>query len=135
VPDNSNRVPVTTRLAAGVGGLLAANGVLFFVAPETGLQLFGLPGQSPGLLPPLLGIREIAFGTAVLILSHFGHVRALAAFLLLGAVVPVVDAVVVIRETGAAAALPHLAAIPVCLGLGLKLWWVSRGPADGPGSR
>lgn len=113
---------LAVRLAAAVGGLLAANGVLFLVAPDVGLQLFGLPNESPHLLPPLLGVREIAFGLAILVLARSASVRALAAFLLIGAVVPVVDAVVVIRTTSAIAALPHLVAVPVCVGLGVVLW-------------
>ncbi len=87
-----------------MGVLLAGNGLFFLVASDIGLSLFGVPGESHNLLPPLLGIREIAFGLAVLFLPRRGERRSLGGFLLLGAVVPVVDAVVVWRATAPAAA-------------------------------
>jgi len=100
-------------IAALLGLSLAAFGSLFLIAPRTGSELFGLPNLADPA-PALIGIRQIAFGIALVLLAARGDSRSLAALLLVSGIVPVVDAIVVIPREGWLRAMPHLSALPLC---------------------
>lgn len=86
--------------------LLAANfvglGLLFLVAPRWGAGLFGLPapeGASFGYLPAI-GLRDLAFGFYLLILSLTSGRWSLGLIFGATVLIPVGDMIVVAAERG-----------------------------------
>jgi hypothetical protein len=77
-------------------------GVLFLVSPRGGAALFGLPapeGESAGYLPAI-GLRDLAFGLYLLILSFAATRRALGLILAATLVIPAGDLVIVAAAQG-----------------------------------
>lgn len=87
---------------AGLGATFLALGVLFVGFPRPAAALFGIPASDAVGLAyvPVVGLRDLAFGLAILALGRFGGARALGLFLACSAVIPAGDLVLVARERG-----------------------------------
>ncbi|GAA3664144.1 DUF4267 domain-containing protein [Nonomuraea antimicrobica] len=98
---------VNTVLATAVVLFTAYLGMSFILTPETQAPGFGLPtwpsGDGGGFLNAK-GSREIAMGLAMGVLLVTGHRRALGWVLLMVAVAPFGDMVIVLAHHGSVAA-------------------------------
>ena len=122
-------VPGIARLGGGVLGLLLVTfGTLLIARPPIGPDLFGFGGGEDGIaLMPAIGMREIAFGSALLLLAWRGEQRTLGYMLLVSGIVPIADAIMAWRASGPEKAILHLVAIPVCFLLAIALLRTRQG--------
>ena len=120
--------------ALGTGLLLAlgiiAIGTLYVVRPTTATRSFGLPlpetGTNIAWWLRLKGVRDIAAGLAVLALMACGIPRAVGIILLVEAIVPVGDMLIILAAKGSiksafgihglTAVIMVLAAMPLIIG-------------------
>jgi hypothetical protein len=75
----------------------------FLLAPSTAAAAYGVPaGVEPHSLAYLYakGIRDIASGLFIAVLMAYGSAHALGWFMLVATIIPVVDAVIVLRHDG-----------------------------------
>ena len=99
-------------IALGIALLVAlgiiAIGTLYVVTPATATPSFGLPLPESGANTPswlrLKGVRDIASGLAVLAFMAWGAPRAVGLILLVEAVIPAGDMLVVLAGKGSARA-------------------------------
>ncbi len=105
------------------GFTLVFIGMRFFVLPETAETSFGIQLNTQGdfSFHYIKAVRDVFAGllfTSLLLLKEW---RALAITLLLGAIIPTVDMLVVMSHPHyeTARIYPHLSAIILCIGLGL----------------
>ena len=95
-------------LAVGTGLLLAlgiiAIGTLYVVSPTTATRSFGLPlpenGTNIAWWLRLKGVRDIAAGLAVLAFIVFGAPREVGILLLVEAIIPVGDMLLILAAKG-----------------------------------
>jgi hypothetical protein len=122
-------------LSIGVALLVAlgiiAIGAQYVASPRIATRSFGLPlpeeGANIAWWLRLKGVRDIAAGLAVLAFMAFGGLRAVGILLLVLAIIPVGDMLVVLAGKGSArrafgihgftALLMILAAIPLIMGV------------------
>src|SRR4051812_42704771 len=93
----------TVVLAAVLGVAVLVMGAAYLIAPTAIAKGFGLPEWPDGALAAWLnikGIRDVAVGAAALVLLVTAGPHAMAWYLLVGAVVPIGDAVTVLRYGG-----------------------------------
>lgn len=85
-----------------LGAVFLALGVLFVGFPRPAAALFGLPAPDAAGLAyvAVVGLRDLAFGLAILALGCFAGARALGLFLACSAVIPAGDLALVARERG-----------------------------------
>lgn len=99
---------ILTNIGYGLSGLLGLGiifiGARFLLAPRTAAAGFGIAtGQDGGRSDPYLsvkGVRDIASGLVVFILLAAGEPRLLGGFMLAAAIIPVGDAIIVLRRNG-----------------------------------
>jgi uncharacterized membrane protein len=121
-------------LALGMALLLAvaiiAIGIQYVVRPLTATRSFGLPlpetGANIAWWLRLKGVRDIVSGLAVLAFMMWGAPGAVGIFLLVAAIIPVGDMLVILAAKGSAklafgmhgltAVIMVLAAVPLILG-------------------
>jgi hypothetical protein len=87
-----------------IGVAIVLIGVRFLLAPQTAAVGFGVPGEAaPNALPWLYakGVRDIACGLFTALLIVDGKPHPLGAFLVAASLIPVADAVIVLRSGGA----------------------------------
>jgi hypothetical protein len=97
----------STRLVWCLSFAFVGLGLLFLLAPRAGAALFGLPApesESFGYLPAI-GLRDLAFGLYLLILSFTASRRILGLIFAATLVIPVGDIVIVAAARGADAAI------------------------------
>lgn len=95
-------------LALGTGLLLAlgiiAIGTLYLASPTTATRSFGLPlpetGTNIAWWLRLKGVRDIAAGLAVLAFMVFGAAREVGILLLVEAIIPVGDMLLILAVKG-----------------------------------
>ncbi|QUQ72158.1 DUF4267 domain-containing protein [Kutzneria sp. CA-103260] len=93
----------TVILAAVLGVAVIAMGAVYLIGPAANAKGFGLPEWPEGALAAWLnikGIRDLAMGVAVLVMLAAAGPHALGWYLLVAAVVPIGDAVIVLRNGG-----------------------------------
>jgi len=90
-----------------LSGLIAAGiifiGCRFLLAPSTAAAAYGVPaGAEPRSRAYLSakGIRDIASGLFIAILMAYGSAHVLGGFMLAATLIPLVDAVIVLRQGG-----------------------------------
>ena len=123
------------RLALGLALLLAlaiiAIGTQYLASPRTATRSFGLPlpedGANVAWWLRLKGVRDIASGSAVLAFMAWGAPRGVGIILLVEAIIPVGDMLLILAAKGSAksafgihgftALLMILAAIPLTMGV------------------
>ena len=96
----------------GLSGLLGLGiiviGTRFLLAPRAASASFGIAvGPGSGSADPYLsvkGVRDIASGLVVFILLAAGESRLLGGFMLAASIIPVGDAIIVLRRNGPKAA-------------------------------
>jgi hypothetical protein len=92
----------------GLSGLLGLGiifiGTRFLLAPRAASASFGIAaGPDGGSADPYLsvkGVRDIASGLVVFILLAAGEPRLLGGFMLAASIIPVGDAIIVLRRNG-----------------------------------
>ena len=92
----------------GLSGLLGLGilfiGARFLLAPRAASASFGIAvGPGSGRADPYLsakGVRDIASGLVVFILLAAGESRLLGGFMLAASIIPVGDAIIVLRRNG-----------------------------------
>ncbi|MDF7814039.1 DUF4267 domain-containing protein [Hymenobacter sp. YC55] len=104
-------------------------GLRFLLAPRLGAEGFGvfLPATDTHYaFHYAKGIRDIFSGLLLVVFASLGYDRPLAWVLLLGALVPCVDAAIVLSQPTAslALAMPHFVAIGLLLPLAFSLFTV-----------
>ena len=101
LPGDAPSTWLVRLLAAAFVGL----GLLFVLAPHAGAALFGLPapeGAGFGYLPAI-GLRDLAFGFYLLILSFIATRRALGLIFAATVIIPIGDVIIVAAERGSEA--------------------------------
>lgn len=90
-----------------LSGVIAAGiifiGFRFLLAPSTAAAAYGVPaGAEPHLQAYLSakGIRDIASGLFLAMLMAYGSTRVLGSFILIATLIPIVDAMIVLRQGG-----------------------------------
>ncbi len=102
----SNGAP-STWLVRILSVVFIGLGLLFLVAPHSGATLFGIAapgGEGSGYLPAI-GLRDLAFGLYLLILSATATRRTLGLILAATLVIPIGDIIIVTAARGSDAAL------------------------------
>jgi hypothetical protein len=108
-------------------------GVLFLVAPRAGAALFGLPtpdGESLGYLPAI-GLRDLAFGLYLLILSLTTTPRVLGLIFAATLVIPAGDVIIVAAARGTEAAINLLLHGASAAVMAASSVWLLRSSAHG----
>ena len=93
----------TVVLAAVLGVAVIVMGATYLFVPTTSAKGFGLPAWPDATLSSWLnikGIRDVAMGVGILVLLATSGPHAMAWYLLIGALVPIGDAVIVLRHGG-----------------------------------
>src|SRR5882757_9516160 len=94
---------VAVIVAAALGVAVIAMGAAYLIAPTANAKSFGLPEWPDGALTAWLnikGIRDLAMGAAILVLLATSGPHAMGWYLLVTAIAPVCDAVIVLRHGG-----------------------------------
>ncbi|MFC0431675.1 DUF4267 domain-containing protein [Kutzneria buriramensis] len=94
---------VVVVVAAILGVAVVAMGVAYLVAPVANAKGFGLPAWPEGVLAAWLnikGIRDVGMGVALLVLLATAGPHVMGWYLLVSAIVPIGDAVIVLRHGG-----------------------------------
>lgn len=99
---------VLADIGYGLSGLLGLGiifiGTRFLLAPRTASASFGIAvGPGGASADPYLavkGVRDIASGLVVFILLAAGEPRLLGGFMLAASIIPVGDAIIVLRRNG-----------------------------------
>jgi len=102
---------VRTKIGYGLSGLLGAGiiviGARFLVAPRAAAAAYGIATEQGGpASDPYLaakGVRDIASGVAVFLLLAAGKPHALGRYLAAASIIPIGDAITVLRGDGAKA--------------------------------
>lgn len=102
-------------------------GLRFLLAPRAGAEGFGVflpPADAHYAFHYAKGIRDVFSGLLLVAFAGLGYDRPLAWVLLLGALIPGVDAAVVLTQPTAslALAMPHLTAIALLLPLAASMF-------------
>ena len=99
---------VLTNIGYGLSGLLGLGiifiGTRFLLAPRAAAAGFGIAiGQGGGSTDPYLsvkGVRDIASGLVALILLAAAVPHLLGGFMLAASIIPIGDAIIVLRHNG-----------------------------------
>ena len=98
------RTDIGYALSALVGIGITTVGTRFLVAPPKAAAAYGVSvGKEVSVADPYLsvkGVRDVASGLMTFVLIAMREPRALAGFLLAATVIPVGDAVIVLRRGG-----------------------------------
>jgi hypothetical protein len=102
---------VRTKIGYGLSGVLGAGiiviGVRFLVAPRAAAAAYGITTEQDGpASDPYLatkGVRDIASGVAVFVLLAAGKPHVLGRYLIAASIIPIGDAIIVLRGNGAKA--------------------------------
>jgi hypothetical protein len=118
--------PIASIVAGAIGVGIILIGVRFLLAPRTAAAGFGVPVGAAGDQDPWLyakGVRDIASGIFLWLLLANQAPHLLGAFLVAASLIPVGDAVIVLRGGGSRAAAfgIHGATAAVLLASGVAL--------------
>ena len=99
---------VQTKIGYGLSGLLGAGGIAlgarFLVAPRAAAARYGITTEQGGpASDPYLGakgVRDIAFGVAAFVLVAAGKPHVLGRYLIAASIIPIGDAIIVLRGNG-----------------------------------
>ena len=99
---------VLTKIGYGLSGLLGAGiiviGARFLVAPQAAAAAYGLTDeQAAGASDPYLaakGVRDITSGVVAIVLLAAGKPRSLGGYLAAASIIPIGDAIIVLRHNG-----------------------------------
>jgi Domain of unknown function (DUF4267) len=96
-----------TSIGFYLSGVIAAGiifiGCRFLLAPSTAAVAYGVPASNEPRSQAYLsakGIRDIASGLFVAMLMVYGSTRVLGWFMLIATLIPIVDAMIVLRNGG-----------------------------------
>jgi hypothetical protein len=95
---------VLTKIGYGLSGLLGAGiiviGARFLVAPGTAAAGYGITTEQGDPYLAVKGVRDIASGVVVFVLLAAGKPRALGRYLAAASIIPIGDAIIVLRGNG-----------------------------------
>jgi uncharacterized protein DUF4267 len=99
---------VKTKIGYGLSGLLGAGiivlGARFLVAPQAAAAAYGITTEQGGAASdPYLavkGVRDIASGVVAFVLLAAGEPRVLGRYMAAASIIPIGDAVIVLRGNG-----------------------------------
>jgi hypothetical protein len=132
LPNHAPSRWLVRTLGLGFAGL----GLLFLVAPRPGAALFGLAapeGEGFGYLPAI-GLRDLAFGVYLLILSFTATLRILGLIFAATLVIPTGDLIVVASARGSGAILNLLLhGVSALVMAGASLWLLAQSSHDKTG--
>ena len=99
---------ILTHIGYGLSGLLGLGiifiGTRFLLAPKAAAADFGISiGQSGDPYLSVKGVRDIASGLVALILLATGVPHVLGGFMLAASIIPIGDAIIVLRRKGSKA--------------------------------
>ena len=92
----------STWLVLALSAVFVLLGLLFVVAPRAGAALFGITApEGPGLsYVSAIGLRDLAFGAYLAVLSRLSTRRAVGTVLGLTVLIPIGDVILVFLERG-----------------------------------
>jgi hypothetical protein len=99
---------ILTNIGYGLSGLLGLGiifiGTRFLLAPRAAAAGFGitigLSGESADPYLSVKGVRDIASGVVAIILLAIGMPHVLGGFMLAASIIPIGDAIIVLRSNG-----------------------------------
>jgi hypothetical protein len=95
---------VLTKIGYGLSGLLGAGiiaiGARFLVAPRAAAAGYGIATEQGDPYLATKGVRDIASGVVVFVLLAAGKPHALGRFLAAASIIPIGDAIIVVRGNG-----------------------------------
>jgi Domain of unknown function (DUF4267) len=98
---------VRTKIGYGLSGLLGAGiiviGARFLVAPRAAAAAYGITSEKGSASDPYLavkGVRDIASGVVAFVLLAAGKPHALGRYLVAASIIPIGDAIIVLRGKG-----------------------------------
>jgi len=134
--DASSTIDLSFWLTRLLSLVFIGLGLLFLVAPRAGAALFGLAapeGESSGYLPAI-GLRDLAFGLYLLILSFTAPRRSLGLILAATLVIPIGDLVIVAAVRGSDAVLNlMLHGVSAAVMAAGSIWLLRPSAHDTPG--
>jgi hypothetical protein len=103
-PEDPGGAKVPTKVGYGLSGLLGAGiiviGVRFLVAPRVAAAQYGLTTEQRDPYLAVKGVRDIASGVAVFVLLPAGKPHILGRYLIAASIIPIGDAIIVLRGNG-----------------------------------
>ena len=110
-------------LAALFGLFLCLTGSVFIMSPAGAVAAFGIDPSHMADLPlaPAVGVRQLALGLIVVILTLRRKSVACGTVLLIMSLVPIADFIIAGKAFGYTSAVHHLVTVPMSLVLGLVL--------------
>jgi Domain of unknown function (DUF4267) len=119
----TKKISITMAFLTGLG--LIFLGARFLISPETAEAGYGIHFNEQGdySFHYIKGIRDLFAGLVFCILVLGKQTKALGITLLVGAIIPTVDMLIVLSKpyNGIAPAISHILAIIICLVFGLIL--------------
>lgn len=116
---------ISISMALLVGLALIFLGARFFISPESAESDFGIHFNEQGdySFHYIKGVRDIFTGLIICILVLSKEIKALGIVLLVGAIIPTVDMLIVLSKdyNDVAPAISHISAIIICSIVGLIL--------------
>ena len=95
---------VRTKIGYGLSGLLGAGiiviGARFLVAPRAAAAGYGITAEQGDPYLAVKGVRDIASGVVVFVLLAAGKPHVLGRWLIAASVIPIGDAIIVLRGNG-----------------------------------
>src|SRR5262249_52559353 len=109
--EDSGGAMVLTKIGYGLSGLLGAGiiviGARFLVAPREAAAAYGITTEQGGLASdPYLaakGVRDVASGVVAFVLLAAGRAHVLGRYVVAASIIPIGDAIIVLRGNGAKA--------------------------------
>jgi hypothetical protein len=93
-----------TKIGHGLSGLLGAGiiviGARFLVAPQAAATGYGIATEQGDQYLAVKGVRDIGFGVAALALLAADKPHVLGSYLLATSIIPIGDAIIVLRGNG-----------------------------------
>ncbi len=123
----AKKIKIAQYLCLFPGIFLIVSGVMILIFPNAASVLFDIKNIDTLKEPMALsmGIRQLSIGVIITILVLSNQFKALGLVMLIGAIVPFTDFFVFSPLIGWVSALRHAAPVPLILGLGLYLTYLT----------
>ncbi len=124
----AKKIKIAKYLCLFPGIFLIVSGLMILLFPDSASLLFDIKNIDTLKEPMALamGIRQFSIGLMITVLVLSNQLKALGLIMLIGAIVPLTDFFVFSPLIGWVSALRHAASVPLILGLGLYLTYLTR---------